>query len=302
MIANTSAERHASRVNDSARMIAARGERETTVARDTRVLLIGFGNMGQALARGWLARGRAASAIRVVDTAPGARSAAAALGIAASERVGTPQSGSVADVVVIAVKPNQLAAALADLAPGARGSVFLSIAAGKTLAQLEAGLGVGAAVVRAMPNTPAAIGQGISALVANSAVMPAQRALCEELLAAVGATAWLDDESDMDAVTAVSGSGPAYVFLMIECLARAAVDAGLAPELARRLALATVAGAGAYAAAADEPAAELRRRVTSPGGTTQAALEVLGAERGLGDLIARAVRAAAKRSRELSAV
>jgi pyrroline-5-carboxylate reductase len=302
MIANASAERHASRVNDSARMIAARGERETTVARDTRVLLIGFGNMGQALARGWLARGRTAAAIRVVDTAPGARSAAAALGIAASERVGAPQSGSVADVVVIAVKPNQLAAALADVAQGARGSVFLSIAAGKTLAQLEAGLGAGAAVVRAMPNTPAAIGQGISALVANSAVTPAQRALCEELLAAVGATAWLDDESDMDAVTAVSGSGPAYVFLMIECLERAAVDAGLSPELARRLALATVAGAGAYAAAADEPAAELRRRVTSPGGTTQAALEVLGAERGLGDLIARAVRAAAKRSRELSAV
>jgi pyrroline-5-carboxylate reductase len=300
MIANASAERHASRVNDSARMIAARGVREMTVARDTRVLLIGFGNMGQALARGWLARGRAATAIRVVDTASGARSAAAALGLAASERV-APQSAAVPDVVVIAVKPNQLATALVELAPGARGSVFLSIAAGKTLAQLEAGLGAGAAVVRAMPNTPAAIGQGISALVANSAVTPAQRALCEELLAAVGATAWLDDEGDMDAVTAVSGSGPAYVFLLIECLERAAVDAGLAPELARRLALATVAGAGAYAAAADEPAAELRRRVTSPGGTTQAALEVLGAEHGLGDLIGRAVRAAAKRSRELSA-
>jgi pyrroline-5-carboxylate reductase len=256
--------------------------------------------MGQALARGWLARGRAATAIRVVDTASGARSAAAALGLAASERV-APQSAAVPDVVVIAVKPNQLATALVELAPGARGSVFLSIAAGKTLAQLEAGLGAGAAVVRAMPNTPAAIGQGISALVANSAVTPAQRALCEELLAAVGATAWLDDEGDMDAVTAVSGSGPAYVFLLIECLERAAVDAGLAPELARRLALATVAGAGAYATAADEPAAELRRRVTSPGGTTQAALEVLGAEHGLGDLIGRAVRAAAKRSRELSA-
>lgn len=272
------------------------------MARDTRVLLIGFGNMGQALVRGWLARGRDAATIRVVDTASGARAAAAALGIAASERVGTPQSGATPDVVVIAVKPNQLAAALVELAPGARGSVFLSIAAGKTLAQLEAGLSAGAAVVRAMPNTPAAIGQGISALVANSAVTPAQRALCEELLAAVGATAWLDDESDMDAVTAVSGSGPAYVFLLIECLERAAVDAGLAPELARRLALATVAGAGAYAAASGEPAAELRRRVTSPGGTTQAALEVLGTERGLADLIGRAVRAAAKRSRELSAV
>jgi len=302
MIANASAERHASRVNDSTDMIARLGLRETALARDTRVLLIGFGNMGQALARGWLARGRAGSAIRVVDTAPAARSAAAVLGLAASERVGAPQSAAAPDVVVIAVKPNQLAAALGELAPFARGSVFLSIAAGKTLAQLEAGLGSGAAVVRAMPNTPAAIGEGISALVANSAVTQAQRALCEDLLAAVGATAWLDDESDMDAVTAVSGSGPAYVFLLIECLERAAVDAGLTPELARRLALATVAGAGAYAAAAGEPAAELRRRVTSPGGTTQAALEVLGAEHGLADLIGRAVRAAAKRSRELSAV
>jgi pyrroline-5-carboxylate reductase len=275
---------------------------ETALARETRVLLIGFGNMGQALVRGWLARGHAAAAIRVVDTAAGARSAAVALGLAASERVDESRSATAPDVVVIAVKPNQLAAALVELAPGARGPVFLSIAAGKTLAQLEAGLSAGAAVVRAMPNTPAAIGQGISALVANSAVTPAQRALCEELLGAVGATAWLDDEGDMDAVTAVSGSGPAYVFLLIECLERAAIDAGLAPELARRLALATVAGAGAYAAAADEPAAELRRRVTSPGGTTQAALEVLGAERGLGELMGRAVRAAAKRSRELSAV
>jgi len=301
MIANASAERHASRTNDSARMIAARGLEETTLGRDTRVLLIGFGNMGQALVRGWLARGRDAATIRVVDTASAARTAAAALGIAASERVDA--SGRAPDVVVVAVKPNQLAPALAELAPLARGSaVFLSIAAGKTFAQLESGLSAGAAVVRAMPNTPAAIGQGITALVANSAVTAAQRALCDELLAAVGATAWLDDESDMDAVTAVSGSGPAYVFLLIECLERAGVEAGLAPELARRLALATVAGAGAYAAASAEPAAELRRRVTSPGGTTQAALEVLGAERGLADLISRAVRAAAKRSRELSAV
>jgi pyrroline-5-carboxylate reductase len=302
MIANVSAERHASRVNDSARMIAARGLEETTLGRDTRVLLIGFGNMGQALARGWLARGRDAATIRVVDTASGARAAATALGLAASERVGAHGQGGAPDVVVVAVKPNQLAAAVAELAPLARAPVFLSIAAGKTLAQLEAGLGARAAVVRAMPNTPAAIGQGITALVANAAVTPEQRALCDELLAAVGATAWLDDESEMDAVTAVSGSGPAYVFLLVECLERAAVEAGLAPELARRLAVATVAGSGAYAAASAEPAAELRRRVTSPGGTTQAALEVLGAEHGLADLISRAVRAAAKRSSELSAV
>jgi pyrroline-5-carboxylate reductase len=258
--------------------------------------------MGQALARGWLARGRAAGSIRVVDTASAARAAAETLGIAASERVGTGP-GPAADVVVLAVKPSQLGAALTDLAPLARGAaVFLSIAAGKTISQLAAGLGAGAAIVRAMPNTPAAIGQGITALVANAAATPPQRELCEQLLAAVGATVWLEDERDMDAVTALSGSGPAYVFLLIECLEGAGVEAGLAPDLARRLALATVAGAGAYAAAAAEPAAELRRRVTSPGGTTQAALDVLGAEHGLAELIARAVRAAAKRSRELSAV
>ncbi len=158
MIANASAERHASRTNDSARMIAARGLEETTLGRDTRVLLIGFGNMGQALVRGWLARGRDAATIRVVDTSSGAREAATALGIAARERVGADRSGGARDVapdvVVVAVKPNQLAAALAELVPLARGSVFLSIAAGKTLAQLETTLSAGAAVVRAMPNTP----------------------------------------------------------------------------------------------------------------------------------------------------
>ena len=152
-----------------------------------------------------------------------------------------------------------------------------------------------------MPNTPAAIGKGMTALVANSAVTAGQRALCTDLMAAVGAVAWLDDERHMDAVTAVSGSGPAYVFLMIECLERAAVDLGLAPALARQLALATVSGAAAYAAVADVGAAELRRRVTSPNGTTQAALEVLMAEDGLSGLMTRAVRAAAMRSRELSA-
>jgi len=257
--------------------------------------------MGQALARGWLARGRAPGSIRVVDTAAEARAAATKLEIVASERVGG-DSGPAADVVVLAVKPNQVVAALAEVATLARAAVFLSIAAGKTLAQLAAGLTARAAIVRAMPNTPAAIGQGITALVANSSTAPAQRELCEELLAAVGATAWLDDESDMDAVTALSGSGPAYVFLLIECLERAGVDAGLAPDLARRLAVATVAGAGTYAAVATDAPAELRRRVTSPGGTTQAALDVLGAEHGLAELIGRAVRAAAKRSRELSAL
>jgi pyrroline-5-carboxylate reductase len=266
------------------------------VGRDTEILLVGFGNMGQALVRGWLAKGVAPSAIRVVDPAPAARAVATDLGIAAGERV-EPSPG----VVVIAVKPNQLAAALAECRSSTT-TVYLSIAAGKTLAQLEAVLGAGAAIVRAMPNTPAAIGKGMSVLVANSAVGAEQRTLCADLLEAVGAVAWIEDERDMDAVTAVSGSGPAYVFLLIECLERAGVEAGLTAALARQLALATVAGAGAYAEAAGEPPAELRRRVTSPGGTTQAALAVLGSEHGLAELVERAVRAAAARSRELSAV
>jgi pyrroline-5-carboxylate reductase len=161
-------------------------------------------------------------------------------------------------------------------------------------------LGREAPIVRAMPNTPAAIGKGITALVANAAVTAAQRALCGELLAAVGAVAWLNDESAMDAVTAISGSGPAYVFLLIECLEQAAVDLGLDAALAKQLAVATVSGAGAYAAAASDPPGELRRRVTSPNGTTQAALNVLMGEPGMRELLIRAARAAAKRSRELA--
>jgi pyrroline-5-carboxylate reductase len=264
------------------------------------ILLIGFGNMGQALARGWLGTGRAARTIRVVDPAPAARAVAADLGVAAATELIASDSDS-PHVVVLAVKPNQLAAALAATAQYAtRRTVFLSIAAGKTIAQLAAGLGREAAIVRAMPNTPAAVGRGMTALVANESVSRAQRALCTELLRAVGDVAWLADERQMDAVTAVSGSGPAYVFLLIECLEEAGRELGLDDKLAKQLALATVAGAGAYAVTAGESAAELRRRVTSPNGTTQAALDVLLGERGLRDLVARAVRAAARRSAELS--
>ena len=264
-----------------------------------KILLIGFGNMGQALVRGWLKEGHAASAIRVVDSVPAARAVATALGVEAHELVRADEAP--ADVVVLAVKPHQLAGVLPSCAPfAARGAVVLSIAAGKTMAEIAAGLGAVSAVVRAMPNTPAAVGQGMTALVANAGVSAAQRALCGELLAAVGAVAWLDDETHMDAVTAISGSGPAYVFLLIECLEQAAIELGLKAALAKQLALATVAGAGAYAAAAKETPADLRRRVTSPNGTTQAALDVLMAEPGMRELMARATRAAAKRSRELA--
>jgi pyrroline-5-carboxylate reductase len=262
------------------------------------ILLVGFGNMGQALARGWLANGRAASSIEVADPVRSAREVAATLGIGTCDvATGTAR----ADVVVLAVKPNQFASVLQQCAAAAaRRAVFLSIAAGKTIAQIAGSLGESSAVVRAMPNTPAAIGKGMTALVANAAVSEAQRALCGELLAAVGAVAWLDDERHMDAVTAISGSGPAYVFLLIECFEQAALELGLDAALAKQLALTTVAGAGAYAAAAGEPAAELRRRVTSPNGTTQAALSVLMAQPGMRELLVRAARAAAARSRELA--
>ena len=266
--------------------------------RDTRVLLIGFGNMGQALAKGWLGVGHSPSAIAVVDPEERARQLAAALGLHARA---APAADREIDVVVLAVKPNQLAAVLREcraLATPER--VFLSIVAGKTIGRMLAELGDDAHVVRAMPNTPAAIRQGMTVLAASAAVTMEQRAACNALLAAVGEVAWVDDEAQLDAVTAVSGSGPAYVFLLIECLEQAALDLGLDATLAKQLAVATVAGAGAYARAADEPAAKLRERVTSPGGTTEAALAILRADQGLAQLMLRAVRAAAARSRELS--
>jgi len=256
--------------------------------------------MGQALVRGWRAHGRAAESIRVVEPASAARAVAAELGVAADAELDAAAEFR-ADVVVLAVKPNQLAAVLPAAGRcAARDAVVLSIAAGKTLEQMAAGLGAGFAAVRAMPNTPAAIGQGMTVLVGNGAVTPAQRALATDLMAAVGSVAWLEDEGEMDAVTAISGSGPAYVFLLVECLEHAACELGLAPALARQLAVATVAGAGRYAAAAGLDPAELRRRVTSPNGTTQAALEVFMGAAGLQPLVTRAVRAAAARSRELS--
>ncbi len=263
------------------------------------IVLVGFGNMGQALVRGWLAKGRDPSSIRIVDPMPAARAVATQLGVAANDELAA--AAYAPEVVVLAVKPHQLAEVLPQCAALVRaGAVFLSVVAGKTLREIGEGLGSDARVVRAMPNTPAAIGRGITALVANTSVSRGQRGLCGELLAAVGAIEWLDDERHMDAVTAISGSGPAYVFLLIECLELAAVELGLDAALAKRLALATVAGASTYAADSREAAAELRRRVTSPNGTTQAALDVLMAEPGMKDLLARATQAAARRSRELA--
>jgi pyrroline-5-carboxylate reductase len=179
-------------------------------------------------------------------------------------------------------------------------TVFLSVAAGKTLAVFETYLGSEAVVVRAMPNTPAAIGRGMIVGCPNERVSDGQKALCDSLMAAVGEVAWIDDEALMDAVTGVSGSGPAYVFLLIECLAQAGRAAGLPGDLADRLALVTVSGAGELARQSAESPTVLRENVTSPNGTTQAALEVLMAEDGLAPLMTKAVAAATQRSRELA--
>ena len=204
-------------------------------------------------------------------------------------------------VMLLAVKPQIMDAVFEPIAGHAGpGTLVLSIAAGRPIASFERHLAPGTAVVRAMPNTPAAIGRGITVCCPNAHVSAAQRAACEALLGAVGQVAWVDDEALIDPVTAVSGSGPAYVFLLAESLTKAGIAAGLAPELAAKLARATVTGAGELLNRSDLEASTLRQNVTSPGGTTAAALAVLMGEGGLDELMTRAVRAATERGRELS--
>jgi pyrroline-5-carboxylate reductase len=251
--------------------------------------------MGSAMLEGWLAEGLPASSVWVIDPHP-SDWVRGIEGLHLNEDL--PVSPAIA---LIAVKPQMMETALPRLAPmGGGGTLFLSVAAGTPIRFYEDVLGAGTPVIRAMPNTPAAIGRGITALIGNEVSTEAQMELAEGLLSAVGQTVRLDDEAQMDAVTGVSGSGPAYVFHLIEALAAAAEAEGLAPELALKLATATVAGAGALAEATGEDPAQLRRNVTSPNGTTQAGLEVLMHEtQGLKELVRRTVAAAAARSREL---
>jgi pyrroline-5-carboxylate reductase len=261
--------------------------------------LIGAGKMGSALMSGWLDNGLDANAALVFDPAPpdDSRDLLKRAGIAVADRPGDTPTAS---AVVVAVKPQVIAAVLPDLRPlVGTDTITVSIAAGTTVANLEAGLGP-TAIVRAMPNTPAQVGRGITAAVANQRVDAAGKALVTALLQAVGDVVWVDDEGLIDAVTAVSGSGPAYVFLLAECLAEAGIEAGLPAEIAARLARATVSGAGELLRRSDLPPEQLRKNVTSPGGTTAAALEVLMGEGGLRPLMSRAVAAAKKRSQELS--
>lgn len=258
------------------------------------LVLLGCGKMGSAMLEGWLSDGLPPASVWVIDPAPS--DWVQAQGIHVNAKL--PESPA---VVIIAVKPQMMGDALPTLAAlGGGGTLFISIAAGTTLAQLGAVLGEGTPIVRAMPNTPAAVGKGITALIGNAHSDTSDLALAEALLAAVGEVVHLETEAQMDAVTGVSGSGPAYVFHMIECLAAAAEAQGLPADMALQLARATVAGAGALAMESGEDPGQLRRNVTSPNGTTQAGLEVLMKEdTGLPPLMQRTVAAATERSREL---
>lgn len=265
------------------------------------LLLVGYGKMGGALLAGWLKQGMRPENVTVIEPGEAAAAAARAEGARALADAADLPSGYRPEVVVLAVKPQAMDGALAPLVRLAGPeTLFLSIAAGRTLADFAARLGAGTAVVRAMPNTPAAIGRGMQVACANAQVSEAMRTRAESLLAAVGEVAWVRDETLMDAVTAVSGSGPAYVFLLIEALARAGIAAGLPEDLSRRISLATVAGAGELARLSAAPPDELRRNVTSPGGTTEAALKVLMRPGGFEDLLREAVAAATIRSRQLA--
>lgn len=264
------------------------------------LVLVGAGKMGGAMLEGWLKGGADPARIVVFDPAPPAE--VRAIIDQAGVRL-NPPVGSIADaeVIVIAVKPQVMEEVLPAVEPLARSRpLILSVAAGRTIAFLERHFGSDAAVIRTMPNTPAAVGRGITAMVANSNVSADQVELARTLLSAVGEVVTVEDEALIDAVTAVSGSGPAYVFYLTECLAAAGEKLGLPGELAMQLARATVAGAGELMRQSGIAAATLRQNVTSPAGTTHAALQVLMADDGLRPLLDRAVKAACDRSRELA--
>ena len=267
------------------------------------LILVGAGKMGTALLNGWLSKKICTGdQVAIVEPNPV---------LALEEQV---KEGGIALVrdpkdvdlteakaVILAVKPQMMGSVLEKLPSAeAKNAVFVSIAAGQTISAMARHLGKNAPIVRAMPNTPASIGKGMTAYFASTAVSAAQKDLCQALLSAVGHALELDDESQIDLVTGVSGSGPAYVFLLIECLAEAGREAGLSDALAMQLAKATVEGAGALAMESDIPPSELRQNVTSPGGTTEAALKILQSDKGLQPLMSKAVAAAIARAKELN--
>lgn len=266
------------------------------------LVLVGGGKMGGAMLAGWLARGMKPSQIHVVEPDQGRADALKKEhGVSVhADGADLPQALK-AEVVVLAVKPQSMDKVIGAYRRfAAPDCLFLSIAAGKTIAYFEGKLGSGAAVVRSMPNTPAAVGRGITVGCPNAHVSAAQRKTADDLLTSVGEVAWVEKEEFLDAVTAVSGGGPAYVFLLAESLAAAGVASGLPKDLSERLARVTVAGAGELLHQSTEPPATLRKNVTSPAGTTERALNVLMAPDGWQPLLDKAIAAATARSKELS--
>jgi pyrroline-5-carboxylate reductase len=262
------------------------------------VVLVGAGKMGGAMLEGWLSAGLAPASATVLDPFIPAdfASSLASRGVRVN-----PASGSAPEVLVLATKPQSLDEAVAVTAPYAGAdTAVVSILAGKTVADLRARFPAVSAVIRAMPNLPASIGRGATGAYASPETSPAQRAAADALLRANGVVAWVEREDLIDAVTALSGSGPAYVFHLVECMAQAGMAAGLPEDLAERLARATVEGAGELLHRSDLSPETLRRNVTSPGGTTAAALAVLMGQKGLEPLMVEAVAAAKRRAGELS--
>ena len=272
---------------------------DTTTSRppSPRIVFVGAGNMASALIGGLIARGTAPASLQAIDPSASQREALGArFGIATHAASGDPVGQ--ADVIVMAVKPQQMRDAVNALAPQIATQLIISVAAGVRATDLSRWLGGYSRIVRTMPNTPALIGLGATGLAMLAGGTDADRKLAESIMQAVGQTVWVDDESQLDAVTALSGSGPAYVFRFIESMIAAGTGLGLSPEQSRQLALQTVSGAAQLACASSEPVALLRERVTSKGGTTAAALSVFEA-RGLDAVVAQAMGAARDRSAEL---
>ena len=279
-------------------MLTEGDDRMTTTTRPIPpILLVGCGRMGSAMLSGWREQGLAPSI--AVDPAPSAAAFAGRDITVVSDDSAIPRDFAPA-AVVLAVKPQNAEATLPGYARFASSTVFLSIMAGRTIAGIGAMVGPSAAIVRAMPNTPAAVRQGVTVGCPCPRVSAPQKALCDRLLQAIGKVAWIEDEALLDPVTAVSGSGPAYVFLLAELMEQAAIEQGIPPGLARLLARQTVSGSGALLAASTDDASALRKAVTSPGGTTAEALSVLMNPDAWPVALSQAIAAATRRSRELA--
>jgi pyrroline-5-carboxylate reductase len=266
------------------------------------LILVGAGKMGSAMLDGWLVRGLAPKQIVVIEPKPTkAVKALTRRGLNLNPKPGPKAKAEAAAAIVIAIKPQTAPEAVPALGLHVgKSTLVLSIMAGRTIGFLEKSLPGGTAIVRAMPNTPAAIGRGIAVACPNDKVSVRQRKLASDLLAAIGKVEWANDEGLMDAVTALSGSGPAYVFLLAEAMTQAGIAAGLPADLAARLARETVAGSGELLHRSPLDAATLRQNVTSPGGTTAAALEVLMGPDGFDQLLTKAIAAATRRGRDLA--